>query len=57
MTATNPTSFGMVDPTIFEHLQAKIEEDGSVREELRNILQVLERQGSAVLSLRHTQLY
>ena len=45
MTATNPTSFGMVNPAIFEHLQAKIDEDAHVREELRNILQTLEKQG------------
>ncbi|KAI9873384.1 MAG: hypothetical protein M1830_000474, partial [Pleopsidium flavum] len=38
------TSFGMVNPAIFEHLQAKIDEDAQVREELRNILQILERQ-------------
>lgn len=37
---------GMVNPAIFEHLQAKIDEDSHVREELRNILQNLEKQGS-----------
>lgn len=36
---------GMVDPTIFEHLQIKIDEDAKVREELRNKLQDLEKQG------------
>lgn len=50
MTATSPTSFGMVNPVIFEHLQAKIDEDAHVREELRDILQILERQGRARLS-------
>ena len=35
----------MVDPAIFEHLQAKIDEDSAVREELRKILQTLEKQG------------
>lgn len=35
----------MVDPAIFEHLQAKIDEDSTVREELRKILQTLEKQG------------
>ena len=38
-------SFGMIDPAIFEHLQSKIDEDSKVREELRNILQDLEKQG------------
>ena len=47
MATTNPTSFGMVNPAIFEHLQAKIDEDTQVREELRSILRVLERQGRA----------
>ena len=37
----------MVNPAIFETLQAKIDEDAQVREELRNILQVLEKQGRA----------
>ena len=35
----------MIDHTLFEHLQAKIDEDNSVREELRNLLQDLEKQG------------
>lgn len=38
-------SLDMVDPAIFEHLQAKIDEDSAVREELKNILQILEKQG------------
>ncbi|MCJ1287393.1 hypothetical protein MMC26_006742 [Xylographa opegraphella] len=41
------TSFGMVNPAIFEDLQTKIDEDSQVREELKNILQVLEKQGRA----------
>ena len=40
------TSLGMVNPAIFEHLQAKIDEESKVREELRNKLRELERQGS-----------
>lgn len=36
---------GMIDPAIFEHLQAKLDEDAQVREELRNIVQAMERQG------------
>jgi len=35
----------MVDPAIFEQLQAKIDEDIVVREQLRKILQDLEKQG------------
>ena len=35
----------MISPAIFEHLQAKLDEDAQVREELRNIVQVMERQG------------
>ncbi|KAL9582648.1 MAG: hypothetical protein Q9212_003170 [Teloschistes hypoglaucus] len=35
----------MIDPAIFEQLQANIDNDAQVREELRNILQRLERQG------------
>lgn len=45
MAAADSTSFGMVNPAIFEHLQAKIDEDSRVREELRNFLQNLEQQG------------
>lgn len=44
-TSTQPASFDLVDPAIFEHLQAKIDEDSSAREELKNILQTLEKQG------------
>lgn len=38
-------SHGLVDPAVFQNLQAKIDEDSSVREELKNILQNLEKQG------------
>lgn len=38
-------SHALVDPAVFQNLQAKIDEDSSVREELKNILQTLERQG------------
>jgi len=51
MTSAESTSFGMVDPAIFEHLQSKIDEDARVREELRNFLQELERQGRATQSI------
>ncbi|MCJ1387084.1 hypothetical protein MMC17_010213 [Xylographa soralifera] len=53
----DPSSFGMVNPAIFEDLQTKIDEDSQVREELKSILQVLEKQGRAtqsVLSRAHS---
>ncbi|KAL8802140.1 MAG: hypothetical protein Q9182_004006 [Xanthomendoza sp. 2 TL-2023] len=40
-----------VDPAIFERLQANIDSDGRVREELRNILQRRDRQGRMTQSL------
>jgi hypothetical protein len=48
---------GMVDPQIFEDLQAKIDEDTQVKEQLRTILQILERQGrtaQSILSRAHS---
>lgn len=36
----------MVDPAIFGHLQTKIDEDTQVREEIKNIVQALERKGT-----------
>lgn len=48
---------GMVDPQIFEDLQTKIDEDAQVKEQIRAILQVLERQGrtaQSVLSRAHS---
>lgn len=38
----------MIKPAIFEHLQLKIDEDAKVREELRNKLQDLEKQGDSL---------
>ena len=35
----------MVNPSIFAHLQSKIDEDAAVREELREIVQELEKHG------------
>ena len=35
----------MFNSAIFEHLQVKLDEDSQVREELRNTVQVMERQG------------
>ncbi|KAI4192586.1 MAG: hypothetical protein LQ350_008616 [Teloschistes chrysophthalmus] len=51
MAASESTTPGMVDPAIFEQLQANIDSDAQVREELRNILQRLERQGRNTQSL------
>jgi len=45
MASQDPAAFGMVNPAIFEHLQSKIDEDSMVREGLKTILQVLEKQG------------
>lgn len=45
MAVSESISPGMIDPAIFEQLQANIDSDAQVREELRNILQRLERQG------------
>jgi hypothetical protein len=39
------TTFGMVNPAIFEYLQKKIDEDTDVREKLKTIIQDLEKQG------------
>lgn len=47
----------MVDPAIFEHLQAKIDEDTQVRDEIRSILQNLDRQSrltQATLARAHS---
>jgi len=41
----------MVDPRIFEDLQAKIDEDAQVREQIRTILQTLEREGRSTQSI------
>lgn len=40
--------YGMVNPAIFEDLQARVDEDSSVRDELREIIQTLEKQGRSV---------
>lgn len=54
---SNPSETGMVDPRIFEELQNKIDEDAEVREQIRAIVQTLERQGrgaQSVLSRAHS---
>lgn len=48
---------GMVDPQIFEDLQSKIDADSEVREQIKNILQTLERQertAQSILSRVHS---
>jgi hypothetical protein len=48
---------GMVDTRIFEDLQTKIDEDAEVRDQIRAILQTLERQGrttQSILSRAHS---
>lgn len=42
---------GMVDPAIFEQLQERVDQDSSVREELREIIQTLEKQGRSAQSI------
>ncbi|MCJ1246173.1 hypothetical protein MMC30_003378 [Trapelia coarctata] len=57
MASQDPAAFGMVNPAIFEHLQTKIDEDSEVREGLKTILQVLEKQGritQSILSRAHS---
>ncbi|TVY19024.1 Translin-1 [Lachnellula arida] len=48
---SNPSETGMVDPRIFEELQNKIDEDAEVREQIRAIVQTLERQGRSAQSI------
>ena len=42
-------SSNMIDPAIFEQLQLKIDEDVKAREELRNTLQGIEKQGKVYI--------
>jgi hypothetical protein len=44
-------SSGMIDPKIFESLQSKIDDDAEVRDQIRAILQTLERQGRSAQSI------
>ncbi|KAF9736424.1 hypothetical protein PMIN03_004975 [Paraphaeosphaeria minitans] len=51
---------GMIDPAIFEGLQTKVDEDTAVRDELKDIIQALEKQTrniSFVLSRAHSTTY
>ena len=45
MASSDSLPKGIFSPAIFEHLQTKLDEDAQVREEIRNIVQVMERQG------------
>ena len=40
-----------VDPAIFQRLQEKIDEEGKVREELKETVQTLEKQGRLTQSI------
>jgi len=40
-----------VNPAIFQHLQDKIDEEGKVRDELKDIIQTLEKQGRITQSI------
>lgn len=51
MSSPSSISKGMFGSAIFEHLQVKLDEDSQVREELRNIVQVMERQGVCPLHI------
>ena len=42
-------SSSMIDTSIFEQLQLKIDEDVQIRENIRNAVQVLEKQGTTYL--------
>ena len=57
MTSSESVPKGMVDPAIFEYLQTKLDEDAQVREELRNIVQSMERRDritTSILSRAHS---
>ncbi|KAK7612152.1 putative Translin-1 [Phyllosticta paracitricarpa] len=42
---------GIVDPAIFEQLQERVDQDSAVREELRDIVQTLEKHGRSAQSI------
>jgi hypothetical protein len=44
-------SSSMIDTSIFEQLQLKIDEDVQVRENIRNAVQALEKQGTTLQDL------
>ncbi|CAF9912530.1 hypothetical protein IMSHALPRED_000338 [Imshaugia aleurites] len=51
MASSDSTPKGMITPAIFEHLQTKLDEDAQVREEIRNIVQAMERQDRTTMSI------
>jgi len=51
MANSSSSSQGMVSPAIFESLQVKLDRDAQVREELRDIVQSMERQDRATMSI------
>lgn len=51
MASSDSLPKGMLSPAIFEHLQSKLDEDGQVREELRAIVQIMERQDRNTMSI------
>lgn len=51
MASSDSASKGAFSPAVFEHLQAKLDEDAQVREELRNIVQSMERQDRTTMSI------
>ena len=56
MASSSSTSQGVVNPAIFEHLQKKLDEDAQVRDEIRNIVQSMERNDritTSILSQAH----
>lgn len=42
---------GMIDPAIFDRLQTKLDEDAHVREDLRNLVQSMERRDRITTSI------
>lgn len=46
---TDSETLGMVDPAIFKRLQGVIDMDSSVRENFKDILQTLDKQGMSLL--------
>ena len=47
----------LVSSAIFEHLQSKIDEDAKVREQIRDILQDLDKQGVCTVELQCLAVY
>ena len=43
----------MASAAIFEQLQLKLDEDSQIREDIRNVVQTLERQGAYKLHFPH----